>query len=142
MDYALCEALRHNMQGIPQSLVCYDIMCQFGIHFLERVQENPYLGFDPHLVILKGIGLFHIHGHQDSCFAEYAPNFILGAGMVDGEIIETLWSWINLIAGSTRGMSSSHRHEVLDDHMNSGNWKKLIRSGEQHVYVQDIQTVY
>jgi hypothetical protein len=54
----------------------------------------------------------------------------MGSGHVDGEILETLWSQLNLISGSTRGMSTSHRQEVLDDHMNDSNWKKLVKIGK------------
>lgn len=81
------------------------------------------------LQIVKGIGLFHVHGHQVMCFARYSPNFITGAGQTDGEIIETLWAALNMIAGSTRTMTAAHRKEVIDDHMNDSNWKKLTRMG-------------
>ena len=48
----------------------------------------------------KAIGMFHVHGHQDSCFFRYATSFIKGVGMVDGEILETLWSILNRISPS------------------------------------------
>jgi hypothetical protein len=77
-----------------------------------------------------GIGVWHVHGHIAECFPRYYPAFIPGTGDVDGEILETLWSHLNLISGSTRGMSAAHRREVLDDHMNDSNWKKLVGIGE------------
>ncbi|KAI9434662.1 hypothetical protein H4582DRAFT_1797539, partial [Lactarius indigo] len=49
---------------------------------------------------------------------------------IDGETIETLWAPLNEISRSTRGMSTSHRREVIDDHMNDSNWKKLIDLGK------------
>lgn len=130
MDYALCQALAFTMYGLTTVLVFYDIMCQYGVHFFKRVQENPYLSVPAGLVLLKGIGLFHVHGHQDSCFAQFAPNFIKGAAQVDGEVIETLWWPLNLISASTRSMGAAHRRETLDDHMNTSNWKKLVKMGE------------
>ena len=82
----------------------------------------------PHGVkIFGGIGQFHVHGHISQCFPRFSPNFIPGAGAVDGEVLETLWNKINAIAGSTSGMSSAHRREVIDDHMNDSNWMKLTR---------------
>jgi hypothetical protein len=48
-------------------------------------------------------------------------------GQVDGEVVETLWSQLNEVSGSTRTMAAFHRRETLDDHMNDSNWKKLIR---------------
>ncbi|KAK7686643.1 hypothetical protein QCA50_010243 [Cerrena zonata] len=46
--------------------------------------------------------------------------------MLDGEIIETLWSLLNYTAASARAMSWFHRQEYLDTHMCDSNWKKLI----------------
>jgi len=44
-------------------------------------------------------------------------------------MIETLWAPLNEISRSTRGMLTSHRREVIDDHMNDSNWKKLVDLG-------------
>src|SRR5438445_11446835 len=41
-----------------------------------------------------------------------------------------LWAPLNEISRSTRGMSMSHRREVIDDHMNDSNWKKLVDLGQ------------
>jgi hypothetical protein len=127
MDYALCEALKHNMQGISRVLTFYDINCQYHKHFHERVERNIYLEVHRGLDIVPGIGLWHIHGHQDSCYVKYASNFIEGAGRIDGEIMETLWAPLNLISPSARGMSSPHRQECLDFQMNDSNFMKMIR---------------
>lgn len=61
--------------------------------------------------------------------AMFAPNYIPGAGRVDGEILETLWAPLIKVASSTRAMSKAHRQEILDDHMNDSNWKKLVKMG-------------
>ncbi|KAI6127599.1 hypothetical protein EDD16DRAFT_1702332 [Pisolithus croceorrhizus] len=50
-----------------------------------------------------------------------------GSGWVDGEIIETLWSTLNIVSASTRGMTSPHRQELLDFQMNDSNFMKMIR---------------
>ncbi|KAF8124933.1 hypothetical protein EV363DRAFT_1299555 [Boletus edulis] len=73
-----------------------------------------------------GIGIWHVHGHQTECFARHGPLFIQGAGWVDGEIIETLWSMLNIVSSSARGMSSPHRQELLDFQMNNSNFMKII----------------
>jgi hypothetical protein len=127
MDYTLCQALNYNSEGIPRSVICYDIACQFFTHFDDRVRKSPYLSVPEGMTIEKAIGQFHIHGHQEDCFPKYTPNFIPGIGQVDGEIIETLWSQLNEVSGSTRSMSTFHRRETLNDHMNDSNWKKLLR---------------
>ncbi|KAH9019735.1 hypothetical protein EDB85DRAFT_2075789 [Lactarius pseudohatsudake] len=127
MDYSLCKALSYNMKDIPVALVMYDIMCQYGVHFQERVQRSPELSLSSSLQLRTGIGLFHIHGHQDSCLPRFSPSYIPGAKQVDGEIIETLWAPLNNVSRSIRGMSLAHRQEVLDAHMNHSNWKKMVR---------------
>ncbi|KAH9015393.1 hypothetical protein EDB84DRAFT_1277318 [Lactarius hengduanensis] len=129
MDYSLCKALSYNMEDIPVALVMYDIMCQYRVHFEERIKNSPELSLpsSESLELRMGIGLFHIHGHQDSCLPRFSPSYIPGAKQVDGEIIETLWAPLNNISRSIRGMSLVHRQEVLDAHMNHSNWKKLVR---------------
>jgi hypothetical protein len=126
MDYCLSEALKYNTKGIPRVILLYDIMCQFWKNLKRRFEGNPYLDFPQAKEILRGIGLFHVHGHRDECYGRYAPTFIPGAGMVDGEVLETLWSVLNGIADSIRSQSTAHRRETLDDHMNDSNWKKLV----------------
>lgn len=112
-------------------ILYYDIICQFWKNFWKRFKGNPYLHYPDDVEILRAIGLFHVHGHIDSCYARYAPSFIEGAGQIDGEVLETLWAVLNMIHSSIRRMSTSHRREVLDDHMNDSNWKKLVGMGER-----------
>lgn len=127
MDYALCEASRHNMEGITRAVTFYDINCQYNKHFRVRVDRSRFLEMAPQLTIIPGIGLWHVHGHQDSCYVRYASNFIEGIGRIDGEIMETLWARLNLISPAARGMSSPHRKECLDYQMNDSNFCKMIR---------------
>ncbi|KAH9012052.1 hypothetical protein EDB85DRAFT_1877948, partial [Lactarius pseudohatsudake] len=63
MDYSLCKALSYNMEDIPVALVMYDIMCQYGVHFQERVERSPELSLSSSLQLRTGIGLFHIRAH-------------------------------------------------------------------------------
>jgi len=100
MDYSICKALSYNMDDIPVALVMYDIMCQYGVHFKERVKNSPELSLSSSLELRTGIGLFHIHGHQDSCLPWFSPSYIPGAKQVNGEIIETLWAPLNNISRS------------------------------------------
>ncbi|EGO05138.1 hypothetical protein SERLA73DRAFT_37143, partial [Serpula lacrymans var. lacrymans S7.3] len=67
MDYSLCQALT-SLVGIDSVIVLYNIMCQYGKHFLKRVLKSPYLQVPSDVSMYKGIGLFHVHGHQDICF--------------------------------------------------------------------------
>jgi len=130
MDYSIFKALNLNMDGIEVALICYDVMCQWSVHMKDRVAGSSHLKIPSGLELRLGIGLFHIHGHQDTCLARYSPSFIEGGCQIDGKTIETLWALLNEISRSTRGMSTSHHREVIDNHMNDSNWKKLVDLGE------------
>ncbi|KAG1725161.1 uncharacterized protein EDB91DRAFT_1254899 [Suillus paluster] len=114
MDYALCQALGYNTDGIDHISTW-------------RIEESPYLDLPWGMEIVPGIGLWHVHGHQDKCYVRYASNFITGAARIDGEIMETLWAPLNIISPSARGMSTPHRKECLDFQMNDCNFMKMIR---------------
>ncbi|KAG1868316.1 hypothetical protein DFJ58DRAFT_653803, partial [Suillus subalutaceus] len=126
MDYALCQALGYNTDGIDRALTLYDINCQYHKHLDQRVEESPYLDLPWGMEVIPGIGLWHVHGHQDKCYVRYASNFITGAARIDGEIMETLWAPLNIISPSARGMSTPHQKECLDFQMNDCNFMKII----------------
>jgi len=129
MDYAICQALSYNTAGLSESLVEYDVACQWCINFGQRLQESSTLHLPPGLSWTAGVGKFHLGTHQKDCFVKFSLNFIEGAGQQDGEILETLWAPLNKIAGSIRAMSKPARQEMIDDHMGDSNWKKTTRMG-------------
>ena len=130
MDYALSYAANYHTAGLNQIITFYDINCQYNKYLQERVDKSPYLSLPWAVKIIPGIGLWHIHGHQDSCYCRYAPTFIPGAARIDGEIMETLWASLNIISPSARGMGTPHRKEVLDFQMGDCNFMKMIRMSE------------
>lgn len=127
IDWALCECLKTtNLDEITDVMVIYDVMCQYHRHLMDRIQISTKLSIPDTIRIVKAIGLFHVHGHQDSCLYRFATTYIPGVGHVDGEVLETLWSILNGISRSTRTATLAHRSEILDDHMGDSNWKKNI----------------
>ncbi|KAI6112665.1 hypothetical protein F5141DRAFT_1063058 [Pisolithus sp. B1] len=92
----------------------------------RRVDNTKFLEIAPSLRIVVGIRMWHVHGHKKECYARYFPLFIRGSGWVDGEIIETLWSTLNIVSTSTCGMTSPHHQELLDFQMNDSNFMKMI----------------
>ncbi|KAG8215059.1 hypothetical protein J3R82DRAFT_8475, partial [Butyriboletus roseoflavus] len=125
MDYSFVNALTHNMVNISSVISFYDINCSYMKKLQARLRDNRFIQLLPNLAIIPGIGMWHMHGHQSSCFAQYSPLFIPGAGWVDGEIIETLWSTLNIVSGSARGMTSPHRQELLNFQINDSNFIKM-----------------
>ena len=128
IDYAVCQALNYIL-GSEEGLLVYDVCCQWCLHFLERVSQARYLSLPENFKITPAVGKFHLGAHIKECFYKYSLNFIKGAGQIDGEVMETLWSILDKVQGMTRSMSWAHRQEMLDDYMGDGNWKKLVRSG-------------
>lgn len=131
MDYALNEALKYTTSpDTPGVILAYDINCQYSINLRRRLADGKYLDNREDLPILPAIGLFHVHGHQESCYARYAPTFVRGMGKGDGEILETNWSVLNGISCMARTMTLAHRSEVMDAHIGDNNWKKMINMGK------------
>ncbi|KAI5987916.1 hypothetical protein F5J12DRAFT_728321 [Pisolithus orientalis] len=126
MDYALVHAMHHGLDPWQPVITFYDINCQYSKNLAHQLEENRYLSLPFGLQIQPNIGLWHVHGHQTECFTRYAPNFILGASQVDGEIMETLWSSLNIISPSAQGMVTAHCQELLDFQMNDSNFLKMI----------------
>jgi hypothetical protein len=123
VDFAFLQALRTT--GVePQqgATIIYDIACQYFVHLQARIGQELPAG----LTVDRAIGLFHVHAHKDECFFRFATSFIPGAGIVAGEILESLWSSLNAISPTVRTATLPHRAEMLDDHATDSNHKKLI----------------
>jgi hypothetical protein len=118
------------MQGNCKVVTIYDVACQWSRNFRRRVESSKYLELPPDMTLVPAVGKWHLGAHVVECFPKYSLNFIVGVGQVDGEILETLWSMTNKVAGTTRAMGKFHRMEVLDDNMYDSNWKKWTGIGE------------
>ena len=64
-----------------------------------------------------------------------------GAGHIDGEIMDTLWSGMNKVSGAARSMSKAHRQETLYDCMRDSNWKKTVGIGKSFIAHDCLQLV-
>ncbi|KAH6896060.1 hypothetical protein BKA70DRAFT_1375637 [Coprinopsis sp. MPI-PUGE-AT-0042] len=127
MDYGLQGSI-HTTGAIhaPRLNLLYDINCQYSVNLRRRFATTETLTLPEDMVIVYGIGQFHVHGHREQCFARYSPSFIDGIGKTSGEILEPLWSNLNPASKPTQTMTLVHRSEVLDAHIADNNWKKLI----------------
>ena len=129
VDYSKSKAMETtHVEEIPKILDIYDIICQYFKKMGLRFDLSEFLSM-PKCKVEKAIGQFHVHGHKDTCFFRFSTAFIPGAGQVDGEVLETLWAILNKISWSARTTTLAHRAEILDDHTNDSNWKKMINIG-------------
>jgi KDZ transposase-like protein len=123
IDFALLKALSSTKVDPEQGvLLIYDIACQYFVHLQDRIGSQLPSGLN----IDAAIGLFHVHAHKEQCFFQYAMSFIPGAGIVAGEILESLWSTLNSISPTARTATLAHRAEMLDDHASDSNHKKTL----------------
>ncbi|KAI6024935.1 hypothetical protein BKA83DRAFT_90507 [Pisolithus microcarpus] len=88
--------------------------------------ESSHIQIPSSIWIVPGISIWHMHRHKKECYMLNSPLFIKGAGWVDGEIIKTLWSMLNLVSASACSMSSPHQQELSDFQMNDSNFIKMI----------------
>lgn len=130
VNYSVCQTLS-SMAENPRVVAIYDVACQWSRNFENRVKTSKYLEIPQDLAMTAAVGKWHLGAHVVDCFPKFSLNFIQGIGQVDGEILETLWSATNKVAGTTRAMGKSHRSEVLDDNMYDSNWKKWVGIGEK-----------
>jgi hypothetical protein len=121
VDYGILKVIER-MDPDQGLMILYDIACQYIVHFHDRIGKHLPEGLD----VEAAIGLFHVHGHKDQCFFRFASSFIPGAGIVAGEILESLWSSLNSISPSARTATLAHRAEILDDHATDSNHKKML----------------
>jgi len=142
-DYSFCQAVKFGTQkgGSPLPVgLAYDIGCNWCIHFLERVRENPTLDFDETTNLVVSVGKWHLAGHVEGCFNRYSLNFVKGAGRIDGEIMERIWSQLNRPAITARSMTDGHRRAALNTQIADINFKKMISMGKLPYSFISLQT--
>ncbi|KAH6905921.1 hypothetical protein BKA70DRAFT_1430348 [Coprinopsis sp. MPI-PUGE-AT-0042] len=128
MDYGLSGSIASTRADLIGKLnLLYDINCQYSVHLRERFElGREHITLPIGLEIVYTIGKFHVHGHQESCYARYSPMFVQGIGWTSGEILESLWSVLNEAARATQTMTKADRAETLDALINDSNWKKML----------------
>ncbi|KAA1474820.1 hypothetical protein DENSPDRAFT_852549 [Dentipellis sp. KUC8613] len=103
----------------------------------EKYKTMDYIGlsatvyFDPSAIQLRAaVPKFHLPAHGDSCQSPYSLNYMPGVGRAYCEGVEGGWVNINSISVSTQEMGPGARHEMLNDHWNAWNWRKMVTFGD------------
>jgi hypothetical protein len=68
----------------------------------------------------------------------FPPSSIPRAGIVEGEILESLWSRLNLITKAIQTATLAHHAEVIDEHAANSNHKKSLVISERAPAEYDI----
>ncbi|KAF7345236.1 CxC2 domain-containing protein [Mycena sanguinolenta] len=132
MDYMLWKSLA-GYNDLIELVVSYDIVCQWSINIWVRLAE-----YEPELKERAGTGYrywvwlipkFHLPAHIEACNILYSFDLSPYVAQTDGEAPERGWANANPLAASTREMGPGARRDVLDDHFNDWNHKKIIVLG-------------
>jgi Kyakuja-Dileera-Zisupton transposase len=143
MDYGLSGSIAStNAASIGRLNLLYDINCQYSRRLEERFDKGRgHITLPDNLEIVYAIGKFHVHGHQEKCYARYSPMFVRGIGWTSGEILESLWSVLNEAARATQTMTKANRSETLDALINDSNWKKMLNlSKDRSIVASEVLT--
>ncbi|VDB85616.1 unnamed protein product [Peniophora sp. CBMAI 1063] len=126
VDKSLDSAFQQTITThITRIQLLYDIWCRYGVHLKKRFKHSG-LNWPEFREVLQGVGVWHLYGHVPECHRRFSPSYSPRSGIVDGEILETLWSLLNAVLQSCRGMSLAAREEKINIHMNDINYRKIV----------------
>ncbi|KAF7797546.1 hypothetical protein EIP86_008746 [Pleurotus ostreatoroseus] len=130
MDYLVLSALRA-LGELPPLVLSYDVICQWIIHFWQRVQEfSEDLRIDPENVNFRyAIPMYHFRAHKEKDHNKYSLHLLEGVGRSCCEGIERNWPKHEETAASTREMGPGSRHDTLEDHFQYANWRVYTSLG-------------
>ncbi|KAJ7120853.1 hypothetical protein C8R44DRAFT_920339, partial [Mycena epipterygia] len=135
MDYMFFKSLEDSESQL--FFVSYDIACQWHKNIWDRMQIYPrnirVENAKRFFVFL--VPKFHLPAHIEACNIGFSFLLTRYVGQTDGEAPERGWANINRLATSTREMGPHLRREVLDDHFNDWNWKKILAMGKMRDYI-------
>ncbi|KAJ6461943.1 hypothetical protein C8R47DRAFT_993341 [Mycena vitilis] len=126
MDFLLLSAV--DMLILRALIVSYDIACQYGIRFWERMLKMPEamrLKINQDDLWWK-VPNFHLPPHKPRCHCAYSFHWMFGAGMTHGEGVEQNWSFSNGAAPSTRLMGPGSRNATLEDVFGFHNYDRQL----------------
>ncbi|KAJ7602785.1 hypothetical protein DFH06DRAFT_1276310 [Mycena polygramma] len=95
MDFILFSALMNMV--ILYLILSYDIACQYGKTFWERMAGLPEIMCllrDAVYIYFK-VPNFHLPPHKVACHSPYSFHYMWGAGRTHGETVEQNWEFTN-----------------------------------------------
>lgn len=106
--YLLKDLMETKGKGVTVHFL-YDICCLFESH-LKKQKLGDLLE-----EVVLACPQFHVYGHGAKCQLLYSPRRLEGWGMVDGEVLERLWSYLGQFRKMTKEMSASPREDIISD---------------------------
>ena len=130
MDYIFWSVLRRH--GSTDIVASYDIACQYGVKFRERMQKFGSMShaLSPKVTLEFVIPMFHIIAHVDKCQTRHSLHYQPLMARTDGENIERGWANLNAMSMPTKEMSPGSCHDTLNKHLQGWNWTRIISLGQ------------
>ena len=138
VDFATVKGIEI-WRSFPFMISSYDINCQYGKSFLERISEWVDTSEMP--LFRRCVPKYHLIGHKEGCHWYHSFWFMPGVGVTDGEAPKRRWASSNAIARSTREMSSGHRHDISNLHSGDYNIQKTFNMGTSFLYKSKLNTL-
>ncbi|KAJ7447609.1 hypothetical protein B0H11DRAFT_1744856 [Mycena galericulata] len=129
MDYMFFRSIAGT--DLVRFFVSYDIACQWHINIMNRMAtyEAELQMVDDKKFIVFLVPKFHLPAHIEECNLRFSFNLMPEVGQTDGEAPERGWANANPLAGSTKEMGPGARRDMLNQHFNDWNWKKIVALG-------------
>ncbi|KAF9024541.1 hypothetical protein BDZ89DRAFT_954630 [Hymenopellis radicata] len=130
VDPLIASVLKANENH--EIVISYDIACQWGSGFWERVASLPEQ-WRPSMEreqVTFCIPKFHLWAHKVECHALYSFNYLVGAGRTHSETVEANWADSNRAAAQTKMMGPGSRHDTLDDIFAAHNYQTIMAFGK------------
>ncbi|KAJ7500537.1 hypothetical protein B0H11DRAFT_2225527 [Mycena galericulata] len=129
MDYMFFKSIAGT--DLVRFFVSYDIACQWHINIMNRMAtyEAELQMVDDKKFIVFLVPKFHLPAHIEECNIRFSFNLTPEVGQTDGEAPERGWANANPLAGSTKEMGPGARRDMLNEHFNDWNWKKIVAFG-------------
>ncbi|KAJ7578419.1 hypothetical protein C8J56DRAFT_797312 [Mycena floridula] len=129
MDYIFFMAIQ--MCRLALIFLTYDIYCQYRVNLeLRNLSMPDAIRHDFSATEIKGgLPIWHGDVHVVSCRTEHQVQYQEGAGKLDGEAPERVWSVLNPISYATKEMGVGACTDAIDERVDYHNHTKNIRLG-------------
>ncbi|XP_066928015.1 uncharacterized protein [Clytia hemisphaerica] len=109
--------------------IIYDIACVLKAHLQKKKTYTKYKNFK------FGIPVFHSYGHRGDCQVKNSIRRLDSFGLMDGELMERLWSYLRSFSKVTKEMTPAHRMDLLSDALMHFGSKKMGNIGKHLVFL-------
>jgi len=109
--------------------IIYDIACVLKSHLQKKNTFTKYQDFK------FGIPVFHSYGHRGDCQVKNSIRRLDSFGLMDGELMERLWSYLRSFSKITKEMTPAHRTDLLSDALLHFGSKKMGNIGKYLVFL-------